>query len=95
MPSMLPKLVSSTLSTARVFDPAHDPLTAVIAPPKDESDEQRAARQQQEDNAKKISDDIDKFLKQNGDAVAKRGQLVRLLLLGQSESGKSSALKSE
>ncbi|CCA70130.1 hypothetical protein PIIN_04069 [Serendipita indica DSM 11827] len=91
MPSILPKLVSSTGAS----DPAHDPLAALTAPPRDESDEQRAARQQQEEDAKKVSDEIDKFLKRDAESVAKRSQHVRLLLLGQSESGKSSALKSE
>ncbi|KAG8779421.1 hypothetical protein FRC16_003431, partial [Serendipita sp. 398] len=72
----------------------NDPLSQVIAPPKDESPEERLARQAVEEKARKISDDIDKFLKRDGDAAEKRkSSTVRVLLLGQSECGKSTALK--
>lgn len=65
----------------------NDPLTAAIAPPKNESAAARAARLRAEAEAKRVSDEIDEQLKQ--DRVARRRQrpCVKVLLLGQSESG--------
>jgi hypothetical protein len=75
---------------------SQDPLATVLAPPPDETPEERALRIKTEENAKKLSEDIDKYLKRDGEEAAKkRAATVRLLLLGQSESGKSTALKSE
>jgi len=73
----------------------NDPLTAAIAPPKNESAAARAARLRAEAEARRVSDEIDEQLKQ--DRVARRRQrpCVKVLLLGQSESGKSTTLKSE
>ncbi len=65
----------------------NDPLTAAIAPPKNESPAARVARLRAEAEARRISDEIDEQLKQ--DRVARRRQrpCVKVLLLGQSESG--------
>jgi hypothetical protein len=77
-----------------------DPLACAIAPAKDETPEQRIARLQAEEQAKKLSDDIDKFLKKSAasgdylDGHRKKAMAVKVLLLGQSECGKSTALKS-
>jgi hypothetical protein len=65
----------------------HDPLAAAIAPPKNESPAARAVRLRVEAEARRVSDEIDEQLKQ--DRVARRRQrpCVKVLLLGQSESG--------
>jgi hypothetical protein len=80
----------------KTLNGSQDPLAMVLAPPHDETPEERALRIKTEEKAKKLSEDIDKYLKRDGeDAAKKRTATVRLLLLGQSESGKSTALKSE
>ena len=71
-----------------IFDGANDPLTRLMQPPRDESAEQKLAREQQEAEAKKISDMIDEDLKREKAALKKK-QIVRVLLLGQAESGAS------
>ncbi len=65
----------------------HDPLDAVIAPPKDESPAARAARLRAEAEAKRVSDEIDEQLKQDRVARRRHRPFVKVLLLGQSESG--------
>lgn len=74
-----------------------DPLASAIAPSKDETLEERTTRLKAEEQAKKHSDDIDKFLKCGDNAQEghrKKATAVKVLLLGQSECGKSTALKS-
>jgi guanine nucleotide-binding protein alpha-1 subunit len=74
-----------------------DPLSSAIAPSEDETLEQRTARLKAEEQAKKLSDDIDKFLKYGNsmqEGHRKKPTAVKVLLLGQSECGKSTALKS-
>lgn len=73
-----------------------DPLTAALQPPSDETEVQREARLASEREAKKISDGIDEQLRQEKEALkakAKSRQEIKVLLLGQSESGKSTTLK--
>lgn len=72
-----------------------DPLTAAIAPPSNETPEQREARLNGEREAKRVSDEIDEALRTERAAMRKRKSPVKVLLLGQSESGKSTTLKSE
>ncbi|KAL7283882.1 hypothetical protein ACG7TL_001153 [Trametes sanguinea] len=79
---------SSRLST----DP-DDPLTAAIAPPPNETPEERERRLRQEEEAKRISDEIDERLKLDRAAWKRHKSTFKLLLLGQSESGKSTTLK--
>lgn len=70
-----------------------DPLDVLLSPPADESTEERVARLSAEAEAKKISDMIDEEL-QRQERAEKRGQKpIKILLLGQSESGKSTLLK--
>lgn len=71
-----------------------DPLTLAIAPPADETPEARALRLQLEDEARRTNDEIDEMLRQERAALRKRKKPVKVLLLGQSESGKSTTLKS-
>lgn len=63
-----------------------DPLALVMAPPPDETPEERVLRLAREDEARRISEAIDESLKQERQQL-KRRKVVKLLLLGQSESG--------
>jgi hypothetical protein len=65
----------------------NDPLTAAIAPPKHESTSARAARLRAEAEARRVSDEIDEQLKQDRAARRRQRPCVKVLLLGQSESG--------
>ncbi|KAI0056839.1 G-alpha-domain-containing protein [Artomyces pyxidatus] len=72
---------------------AEDPLAAAIAPPPDETPSQREARERSEAEARRVSDEIDKQIRSERAALQRRRDSVRVLLLGQSESGKSTTLK--
>ncbi|KAJ6558485.1 guanine nucleotide binding protein, alpha subunit [Mycena vulgaris] len=70
-----------------------DPLTLALAPPPGETPHDRDARLQRERDAKKRSDLIDQELsRQRVDKNSVKNP-VKVLLLGQSESGKSTTLK--
>ncbi|TBU25831.1 guanine nucleotide binding protein, alpha subunit [Dichomitus squalens] len=69
-----------------------DPFLAALLPPPDETPEQREARLQQEEEARKRSENIDRMLRHD-DKRNRRKKTVKVLLLGQSESGKSTTLK--
>ncbi|KAI0937282.1 hypothetical protein AcV5_005226 [Taiwanofungus camphoratus] len=69
-----------------------DPLAAALLPPPDESPEQRERRLRAEEEAKKRSDHIDRILRE-GEKERRRKKVIKILLLGQSESGKSTTLK--
>ncbi|KAH9948006.1 G-alpha-domain-containing protein [Amylocystis lapponica] len=74
-------------------DPAdRDPLDAVLRPPLDETPEEQAFRLAQEEEARRVSHAIDESIRQERHA-RKKNKIVRLLLLGQSESGKSTTLR--
>ncbi|KAH8112901.1 G-alpha-domain-containing protein [Phellopilus nigrolimitatus] len=70
-----------------------DPLARALLPPPDEPPAARAARERAEAAAKQRSDEIDYALHAEHAAARRRGRPVKLLLLGQSESGKSTTLK--
>ncbi|KAJ2933184.1 hypothetical protein H1R20_g3924, partial [Candolleomyces eurysporus] len=72
--------------------PSDDPLDEVLRPPPDETPEQRQIRLEREAEAKRISLEIDASIKAERQARRKK-RIVRLLLLGQSESGKSTTLR--
>ncbi|KAL1941908.1 hypothetical protein VTO73DRAFT_6908 [Trametes versicolor] len=74
------------------YDP-DDPLAAALAPPPGESAEERAARVRREEEAKRVNDEIDERLREERAAWKRRRSDFKLLLLGQSESGKSTTLK--
>jgi len=63
-----------------------DPLDDALRPPMDETDEERSIRLQTEEQAKRVSDAIDDAIRRERQ-VAKKKDVVRVLLLGQSESG--------
>lgn len=70
-----------------------DPLSRALQPPADESPAEREERIRAEREAKRVSDEIDEELRKER-AAFRRKRPVRVLLLGQSESGKSTTLKS-
>lgn len=71
-----------------------DPLTMALIPPPDESPIEREQRLRAEQDARKVSDNIDSMLRQERvDKRRVRQQEINVLLLGQSESGKSTTLK--
>ena len=71
-----------------------DPLTAALQPPANETQLERENRVRRELEAKKRSDSIDRALRDD-DRRSRRRKVVKVLLLGQSESGKSTTLKRE
>ncbi|PPQ74650.1 hypothetical protein CVT24_003835 [Panaeolus cyanescens] len=75
----------------RSFD--EDPLTLAMMPPPDETYEQRLIREAAEAEAKRISDEIDEQIRKEREAERRKKKPVKLLLLGQSESGKTATLK--
>ncbi|KAJ3988831.1 guanine nucleotide binding protein, alpha subunit [Lentinula detonsa] len=70
----------------------NDPLTLAIAPPPNETPVEREQRLAEEKKAKEVSDSIDEEI--NAQRLAeKKEDSVKVLLLGQSESGKTTTLK--
>ncbi|KAG5640745.1 hypothetical protein DXG03_007320 [Asterophora parasitica] len=69
-----------------------DPLDQALCPPPDESPHQREIRLAREEEANRVSQAIDASIKAEKQARKKK-RIVRLLLLGQSESGKSTTLR--
>ncbi|KAH9924236.1 G-alpha-domain-containing protein [Amylocystis lapponica] len=71
-----------------------DPFAQYLAPPSDETTEQKEQRLSAEAEARRISDKIDEQLKEERAALKNsKKKPVKVLLLGQSESGKSTTLK--
>lgn len=71
-----------------------DPLTLAIAPPATETAEERWEREQQEARARTISTQIDEALRAERMTMKRKGKPIKVLVLGQSESGKSTTIKS-
>ncbi|KAF9069006.1 guanine nucleotide-binding protein [Rhodocollybia butyracea] len=70
-----------------------DPLTEALKPPESETEIERRLRLELEAEAKRVSEQIDEDLRlEREDMRRKRGD-VKLLLLGQAESGKSTLQK--
>lgn len=69
-----------------------DPLALALAPPADETADQRTKRLQDEERARRISEEIDEQIRQERTAMKKQKKPVKVLLLGQSESGESQSL---
>lgn len=72
-----------------------DPLAFATQPPESETPEEREERLAKEAEAKRISDLIDEEMRMEAERVRKRKAAgeVKLLLLGQAESGKSTLQK--
>lgn len=71
----------------------YDPLDELLKPPPNETEEDRVIRMAQEAEAQRISHQIDESIKAERQQQKKKS-VVRLLLLGQSESGMSSPSQS-
>ncbi|KDQ57357.1 hypothetical protein JAAARDRAFT_35986 [Jaapia argillacea MUCL 33604] len=72
---------------------ADDPLTFFMRPPDSETEEERKIRIQQEEHAKRVSEAIDEEISKARERLKKSKGDVKLLLLGQAESGKSTLQK--
>ncbi|KAF7318539.1 hypothetical protein HMN09_00364000 [Mycena chlorophos] len=70
-----------------------DPLAAALEPPPDETPDERHQRIMRARMAKQVSDEIDEGISREKRDAKKTGKPVKVLLLGQSESGKSTTLK--
>ncbi|EGO24442.1 hypothetical protein SERLADRAFT_467759 [Serpula lacrymans var. lacrymans S7.9] len=70
-----------------------DPLSLALRPPVTETDAEKHMRLQQESEARRISEQIDEDLRQEREKLKKSKGDVKLLLLGQAESGKSTLQK--
>ncbi|CAK5270790.1 unnamed protein product [Mycena citricolor] len=71
-----------------------DPFAHVLQPPENETPAERQARVEREQEEKRVSDQIDEELRKERGELKKRAKKeARVLLLGQSESGKSTVLK--
>lgn len=68
----------------------HDPLAIAIAPPPNESPTARADRLHAEAEARRVNDEIEEQIKQDRAARRRQRPCVKVLLLGQSESGRCS-----
>ncbi|KIY49771.1 G-alpha-domain-containing protein [Fistulina hepatica ATCC 64428] len=76
------------------FHPApNDPFLEFMRPPHDETPAQRTARIQREHEAQLISDEIDEDIRRQRVRLKKEKNVIKILLLGQAESGKSTTLK--
>lgn len=64
-----------------------DPLALAWAPPRNETPAEKDARERKEAEAKRVNDEIDEQIRQEKNALRKRKKPVKVLLLGQSESG--------
>ncbi|KAI0088277.1 guanine nucleotide binding protein, alpha subunit [Irpex rosettiformis] len=72
--------------------PTDDPISLLLSPPPNETSEEAALRLAKEAEARRVSDEIDRKLQVERDAL-KNQNVLKMLLLGQSESGKSTTLK--
>ncbi|KAI0919462.1 hypothetical protein AcW1_003298 [Taiwanofungus camphoratus] len=70
-----------------------DPLSKALQPPPDESPDDRALRLQQQQQAQAVSHAIDEDIQESKKAFDRRKKAIKILLLGQAESGKSTTLK--
>lgn len=76
------------LAADNPFRLGDDPLTYALEPPPNETVEEKNAREAKEAEAKRVSDLIDESIKNDKAAMKKEKEVVKVLLLGQSESGK-------
>jgi len=68
-----------------LLGPTH-PFFGFLQPPVDETPAQKTERQKRE-HAQRVSDTIDEEIKQERAKMKKEMSVIRVLLLGQSESG--------
>ncbi|KAI0773014.1 G-protein alpha subunit [Trametes elegans] len=70
-----------------------DPLARALQPPFDETPEERDVRLRQQEEAQRVSKEIDDEIAIARKAYERRKRAIKILLLGQAESGKSTTLK--
>ncbi|THV05755.1 G-alpha-domain-containing protein [Dendrothele bispora CBS 962.96] len=75
------------------YDDPTDPFAELLRPPPDETPAQTTARLKRESDAQRISDEIDEDIRVQKSLAKKESNVVKVLLLGQAESGKSTTLK--
>ncbi|TFY58737.1 hypothetical protein EVG20_g8040 [Dentipellis fragilis] len=66
-----------------------DPLALALAPPPDETPEERVQRERDEKEARHRSEMIDEQIRAERNAAAKKKPPIKVLILGQSQSGQS------
>jgi guanine nucleotide-binding protein alpha-1 subunit len=66
---------------------SNDPFSEFMLPPPDETPAQRTARLKREFDAQQVSDRIDEQIKQERALAKKERNVIKVLLLGQAESG--------
>ena len=71
------------------YHSSEDPFASILSPPPNETPEEKATREQEEAEARRVSETIDEQLRLERIALKKKKQPVKVLLLGQSESGRS------
>ncbi|KAJ7457476.1 G-protein alpha subunit [Mycena latifolia] len=79
--------------TQRSSQSSFDPLNATLRPPENETEEEKAVRLEAAREAVRVSRTIDAGLAETKKAMDRKKRAVKILLLGQSESGKSSVLR--
>ncbi|KAJ7753594.1 G-protein alpha subunit [Mycena maculata] len=84
--------MATTVARARPSS-LDDPFAIHMAPPEGETPDERVLRIAAQQNAEKTSRQIDEVLQQSKKLLEKKEKDVKILLLGQSESGKSTVLK--
>ena len=65
----------------------NDPFYELMQPPPDETEAQATARLKRELDAQRVNDQIDEQIKQERAQAKKANKAIKVLLLGQSESG--------
>ncbi|KAK1229921.1 hypothetical protein PQX77_007020 [Marasmius sp. AFHP31] len=74
-------------------DDVSDPFYHLMQPPPGETPEEASARLKREADAQRVSDAIDEDIKHQKALAKRNANVVKVLLLGQAESGKSTTLK--
>ncbi|KAK0229755.1 heterotrimeric GTP-binding alpha subunit [Armillaria nabsnona] len=82
---------NTDLSPDTVHNPFHGP-TNLPGPP-NETEEERTRREQESQDAQRISREIDEHLLETKRMLERKKRAIKMLLLGQAESGKSTLLK--
>jgi guanine nucleotide-binding protein subunit alpha len=66
-----------------------DPFYDLMKAPDDETQAQKTARLKREADAQRVHDAIEEQIKEDRTKFQKEGEIIKVLLLGQSESGMS------
>ncbi|KAH7925987.1 G-alpha-domain-containing protein [Leucogyrophana mollusca] len=83
----------ASLEKISLKPPQDDAWSLIFRPPPDETAEERMARIQRQQEAQRISREIDESLQESKKLFDKKKKAIKVLLLGQAESGKSTMLR--